>query len=118
MHPLRGPRRDQPNTPARPLDDSAVADIQKVAHVAEVNPEMRFMAEVRANDEALVPLPLRPLPSSLDDHPPVDLRLRMLASFTDSDREPQLATDPRNTEQIARELHRFAKRFQRDLIYG
>jgi heat shock protein HtpX len=75
-------------------------------------------AEVRANDQALMPLPRRPLPSSLDDHPPVDLRLRMLASFTDSDREPQLAADPRNTDQIARELHKFAKRFQRDLIYG
>ncbi|MGZ4837838.1 MAG: ABC transporter permease, partial [Terriglobales bacterium] len=38
----RGPsRRNQPTTPARPLDDAAVDDIKKVAHVAEVNPEMR-----------------------------------------------------------------------------
>src|SRR6266568_2855257 len=48
----RGPRRNQPDTPARPLDDAAVADIQKVAHVSEVNPEMRFMAEVRAGDKS------------------------------------------------------------------
>src|SRR5512143_2363224 len=47
----RGPRRNQPDTPARPLDDAAVADIRKVAHVAEVNPEMRFMAEARDGEK-------------------------------------------------------------------
>jgi putative ABC transport system permease protein len=49
----RGPgRRNQPNTPARPLDDAAIADIGRVAHVAEVNPEMRFMAEARYGDKS------------------------------------------------------------------
>lgn len=49
----RGPsRRNHPNTPARPLDDAAVADIGRVAHVAEVNPEMRFMAEARYADKS------------------------------------------------------------------
>ena len=49
----RGPsRRTESNVPARPLDDAAVADIRKVAHVAEVNPELRFMAELRCGDKA------------------------------------------------------------------
>jgi putative ABC transport system permease protein len=49
----RGPsRRNQPDTPARPLDDAAVDDIRKVAHVAEVTPEMRFMAEARYGDKS------------------------------------------------------------------
>lgn len=49
----RGPsRRNQPTTPARPLDDVAVDDIKKLAHVAEVNPEMRFMAELRYGDKS------------------------------------------------------------------
>src|SRR5512135_831996 len=41
----RGPARrnsNEPNVSARPLDDGAVAEIQKVAHVSEVNPELRF----------------------------------------------------------------------------
>jgi ABC-type antimicrobial peptide transport system permease subunit len=45
-------RRGEQNVPARPLDDAAIADIQRVAHVAEVNPEMRFMGEVRYGDNA------------------------------------------------------------------
>ena len=49
----RGPSRRSPsNVPARPLDDAAIADIQKIAHVAEVNPELRFMAELRYGDNA------------------------------------------------------------------
>jgi hypothetical protein len=78
----------------------------------------KIAAEVRVNDRALAPPQLGPLSSSLGDHPPLDLRLRMLASCVDPGREPSLAGDPRATQQIASELHRFAKRFQRDLIYG
>ena len=46
------PQREEPNVPARPLDDAAVGDIQRVAHVAEVNPELRFMAEARYGDKS------------------------------------------------------------------
>ncbi len=49
----RGPqRRNQPSAAARPLDDGALDDIRRVAHVAEVNPEMRFMGEARYGDKA------------------------------------------------------------------
>ncbi len=49
----RGPRRrEQPKQPSRPLDDAAMADIRGVAHVTEVNPEIRFMAEVRYGDHS------------------------------------------------------------------
>ncbi len=49
----RGPqRRNQPSAPARPLDDGALSDIRRVAHVTEVTPEMRFMAEARYGDKA------------------------------------------------------------------
>ncbi len=49
----RGPqRRNQPSAAARPLDDTALADIRKIRHVAEVTPEMRFMGEVRYGDKA------------------------------------------------------------------
>ncbi len=77
----------------------------------------KIAAEVRANDRALAPPQLRPLSSTLADHPPVDLRLRMLAAHSSSSHEPSLLGDPRATQQIAHELHRLAKRFQRDLIH-
>ncbi len=44
-----GPPRREPAQPgpSRPLDDAAIADIRRVPHVTEVNPEIRFMAQVR-----------------------------------------------------------------------
>ncbi|MGI9103543.1 MAG: ABC transporter permease [Terriglobales bacterium] len=56
-------RRNQPNTPARPLDDAAVDEIRHVAHVSEVNPEVRFMAEVRLGDKSRF-VPVAALPPS------------------------------------------------------
>lgn len=43
-----GPRERQTESaaPSRPLDDSARAEIARVAHVTEVYPNLRFMAEV------------------------------------------------------------------------
>jgi putative ABC transport system permease protein len=69
----RGPsRRDQqPNAPARPLDDAAVGDIQHLAHVAEVNPEMRFMGELRYGDKSRFTM-IAALPPSARDREAFD----------------------------------------------
>ena len=98
----RGPRRDQPNTPARPLDDSAVADIQKVAHVAEVNPEMRFMAEVHSGDKSRF-IMVAALPPSARDREAFDgMAGKFFSSpeadevILDSDFARELAPDPKS----------------------
>ncbi len=68
----RGSRRDnQTATPARPLDDGAVDEIKKVAHVVEVNPEMRFMAELRYGDKSRFTM-IAALPPSAHDREAFD----------------------------------------------
>ncbi|HEX9121432.1 MAG TPA: ABC transporter permease, partial [Terriglobales bacterium] len=98
----RGPsRRNQPNTPARPLDDAAVADIGRVAHVAEVNPEMRFMAEARYGDKSRF-IMVAALPPSARDREAFDGMTGKFFSGPDaeevileSDFAKELAPDPK-----------------------
>lgn len=98
----RGPgRRNQPNTPARPLDDAAVADIGRVAHVAEVNPEMRFMAEARYGDKSRF-IMVAALPPSARDREAFDGMTGKFFSgpdaeevILDSDFAKELAPDPK-----------------------
>ncbi|MBZ5510244.1 MAG: ABC transporter permease [Acidobacteriia bacterium] len=99
----RGPsRRNQPNTPARPLDDAAVADIGRVAHVAEVNPEMRFMAEARYADKSRF-IMVAALPPSARDREAFDGMTGKFFSGPDaeevileSDFAKDLAPDPKS----------------------
>jgi putative ABC transport system permease protein len=99
----RGPsRRSEPNTPARPLDDDAVAEIRKVAHVAEVNPELRFMAEVRYGDKARF-IMVAALPPSARDREAFDgMAGRFFSSPTaeeailESDFAKEFAPDPKS----------------------
>ena len=95
----RGPRRDQPNTPPRPLDDSAVADIQKVAHVAEVNPEMRFMAEVRSGDKSRF-IMVAALPPSARDREAFD---GMAGKFFSSPEADEVILDSDFAKELAPE---------------
>jgi len=98
----RGPgRRNQPNTPARPLDDAAIADIGRVAHVAEVNPEMRFMAEARYGDKSRF-IMVAALPPSARDREAFDGMTGKFFSGPDaeevileSDFAKELAPDPK-----------------------
>jgi len=98
----RGPgRRNQPNTPARPLDDAAIADIGRVAHVAEVNPEMRFMAEARYGDKSRF-IMVAALPPSARDREAFDGMTGKFFSgpdaeevILDSDFAKELAPDPK-----------------------
>jgi putative ABC transport system permease protein len=98
----RGPgRRNQPNTPARPLDDAAVADIGRVAHVAEVNPEMRFMAEARYGDKSRF-IMVAALPPSARDREAFDGMTGKFFSgpdaeevILDADFAKELASDPK-----------------------
>src|SRR5512142_936562 len=39
-------RRTEPAAPARALDESARADIRRLAHASDVYPEIRFLSEV------------------------------------------------------------------------
>ena len=98
----RGPRRDQPATPARPLDDAAMADIQRLAHVAEVNPEIRFMAEVRYGDKSRF-IMVAALPPSAREREAFDgMTGKFFSSpqaeevILDSDFAKQLAPDPKS----------------------
>lgn len=98
----RGPgRRNQPNTPARPLDDGAIADIGRVAHVAEVNPEMRFMAEARYGDKSRF-IMVAALPPSARDREAFDGMTGKFFSgpdaeevILDSEFAKELAPDPK-----------------------
>jgi putative ABC transport system permease protein len=98
----RGPgRRNQPTTPARPLDDAAIADIGRVAHVAEVNPEMRFMAEARYGDKSRF-IMVAALPPSARDREAFDGMTGKFFSGPDaeevileSDFAKELAPDPK-----------------------
>ena len=98
----RGPgRRNQPNAPARPLDDAAIADIGRVAHVAEVNPEMRFMAEARYGDKSRF-IMVAALPPSARDREAFDGMTGKFFSgpdaeevILDSDFAKELAPDPK-----------------------
>jgi putative ABC transport system permease protein len=98
----RGPgRRNQSNTPARPLDDTAVADIGRVAHVSEVNPEMRFMAEARYGDKSRF-IMVAALPPSARDREAFDGMTGKFFSgpdaeevILDSDFAKELAPDPK-----------------------
>ncbi len=98
----RGPRRDQPATPARPLDDAAMADIQRLAHVAEVNPEIRFMAEVRYGEKSRF-IMVAALPPSAREREAFDgMTGKFFSSpqaeevILDSDFAKQLAPDPKS----------------------
>ncbi len=51
------------NQPARMLDESARADLQKISHVVEVYPQVRFMSEVRYGDRSRF-VPISGLPPS------------------------------------------------------
>jgi putative ABC transport system permease protein len=56
-------RRTEPAAPARALDESARADIRRLAHVSEVYPEIRFMSEVRYGEQSKF-VPVAALPPS------------------------------------------------------
>jgi putative ABC transport system permease protein len=99
----RGPsRRSQPNTPARPLDDAAVAEIGRVAHVAEVNPEIRFMVEARYGNRSRF-IMVAALPPSARDREAFDGITGKFFSGPDaeeaileSDFAKELAPDPKS----------------------
>ncbi|MBZ5627400.1 MAG: ABC transporter permease [Acidobacteriia bacterium] len=99
----RGPsRRDQPSTPARPLDDTAIAEIRRVAHVAEVTPEMRFMAEARYGDKSRF-IMVAALPPSARDREAFDgMTGKFFSSpeaeeaILESDFAKELAPDPKS----------------------
>ena len=98
----RGPGRRNQATPARPLDDAAVADIGRVAHVAEVNPEMRFMAEARYGDKSSF-IMVAGLPPSARDREAFDGMTGRFFSGPDaeevileSDFAKELAPDPKS----------------------
>jgi putative ABC transport system permease protein len=45
------PRAAEPNTPARPLDEDARQQLEKLPNVIEVYPQIRFFTEVRFNNK-------------------------------------------------------------------
>jgi putative ABC transport system permease protein len=99
----RGPsRRTQSNTPARPLDDAAIADIRRVAHVAEVTPEMRFMAEARYGDKTRFIMVAALPPSARDSEAFDGMTGKFFSSpeaqeaILESDFAKELAPDPKS----------------------
>jgi len=107
------------NQPARMLDESARADLQKIPHVVEVYPQVRFMSEVRYGDRSRF-VPISGLPPSARESESFDNAQGKFFSSSTAD-EAILQTDfakdldPNPQSLIGKELTlRYAERVGSD----